>query len=175
MNDRALNNFDFVYRNYKTAIYNYILKMTGNIGTSEDIAHTVFLKFFENLNSIRNLETPQFWLFRTARNEIYKFYKNKRIHVDQYHAADTEGLELEGSANPEIEYEEKELFELINRELDNIPAVQREVYILKEYSGLNYKEISEITGIEENVLRKRFFDARNKLIDRLSNIYLKRR
>lgn len=149
--------------------------MIGNNTASEDIAHTVFLKFFENLNSIRNLESPQFWLFRTARNEIYKFYKNKKIHIDQYQAADTEGLEIEGGGNVEIEYDEKELFELINRELDSIPAVQKEVYILKEYSGLNYKEISELTGIEENVLRKRFFDARNKLIERLSHIYLKRR
>jgi len=169
-----LNNFGYVYNSNKTRLYNYVLKMVGDCTTSEDIVQTVFLKFFENVEGIRNRDSYHFWLFKSARNEIYKFYKNKRIRVDQFHAADTDTLETESHSNVAIEYEEKELFEYISRELELIPVEQKEVYILKEYSGLSYKEISEITGIDENVLRKRFFDAKNKLIARLSNIYIRK-
>jgi RNA polymerase sigma-70 factor, ECF subfamily len=169
-----LNNYGYIYHDNKTRLYNYVRKMVGDGTVSEDIIQTVFLKFFESISDIRNKDSYHFWLFKAARNEVYKFYKNKRIRVDQFNTTDTESLEIHSAMNVEIEYEEKELFELIGRELEFLPVEQKEIYILKEYSGLSYKEISDITGIEENVLRKRFYDAKNKLISRLSNIYLRK-
>lgn len=148
--------------------------MVGNTAFTEDIVQTVFLKFFENLEGIKNRESSNFWIFKTARNEIYKYYKNKKIRVDQFNKEDSDELEMASPANVEIEYDKQELYDFIIKELDNLSVEQREVYILKEYSQLSYKEISEILCIEENVLRKRFFDAKNKLINRLSNIYVRK-
>lgn len=174
MENRPVNNFDFVYKNNKTRLYNYVLKMVGNGNVCEDIVQTVFLKFFESLNEIRNQESSHFWLFRTARNEVYKFYKSKRIKVDQFNAVDTDTLEIESNSSIEIEFDKQELYEFITKELNSLPVEQKEVYVLKEYSQLSYKEISGITGTEENVLRKRFFDAKNKLVNRLSNVYIRK-
>jgi RNA polymerase sigma-70 factor, ECF subfamily len=174
LKELSVNNFNYIYKRYKTQLYNYVLKMVGNSAFTEDIVQNVFLKFFENLEGIKNSESSNFWIFKTARNEIYKHYKNKKIRADQFNKEDSDELEIASPSNIEIEYDEQELFEFIAAELERLPVEQKEVYILKEYSQLSYKEISEIVGIDENVLRKRFFDAKNKLINRLSNIYVRK-
>lgn len=174
MEDFPVKTFNYVYKAYKTQLYNYVYKMVNNIAFTEDIVQVVFLKFFENYNSIINRDSSNFWIFKTARNEIYKHYKNKKIKIDQFNKEDADTLEIASSSNVEIEYELNELYELISKELDSLPVEQKETYILKEYSQLSYKEISVIVGADENVLRKRMFDAKNKLINRLTNIYMSR-
>ncbi len=174
MEDLSVNTFNYVYKTYKTQLYNYVLKMVNNETFTEDIVQIVFIKFYENLDGIKNRESSNFWIFKTARNEIYKHYKNKKIRVDQFNKEESDTLEIASSANVEIEYEKNELYDLILKELENLPIEQKETYILKEYSQLSYKEISIITGADENVLRKRLFDAKNKLINRLSDIYMAR-
>lgn len=172
MENLSVNTFNYVYKTYKTQLYNYVLKMVNNQTFTEDIVQVVFLKFYENLDGIKNRESSNFWIFKTARNEIYKHFKNKKIRVDQFNKDDADTIEVASAVNVEIEYERGELYNLISKELENLPLEQKETYILKEYSQLSYKEISIITGADENVLRKRLFDAKNKLVNRLSNIYM---
>ncbi len=174
MENRPINNFDYLYKTYKAGLYNYTYKMVGNNIICEDIIQVVFMKLYENLGRIRNYESSRYWLYKTTRNEIFKYYRTKQVHVDQYKAADADEIDPESESNVEVEFDMKELSAYVAGELEKLSADQKEVYVLKEYSGLSYKEIAEITGIEENVLRKRFFDAKNKLIEKLSNIYLTR-
>lgn len=134
----------------------------------EDIVQTVFMKFFENLNSIKNRKGIQNWLFTTARNEIYTYFRGKKVKVDQFNVADTEELELNSKENFADSYEMKELKNLIMIELDKMPYEQREVFILKEYGQLSYKEISNVMGIDENLVKSRLFKIRQKLINKLS-------
>ena len=49
---------------------------------ADDIVQDVFIKLFENLNNIHNKQSIQFWLFKTARNEMMSFLrstKNKKF------------------------------------------------------------------------------------------------
>jgi RNA polymerase sigma-70 factor (ECF subfamily) len=65
--------------------------------------------------------------------------------------------------------ETKELSEIINEEISFLPEVQKEVFILKEYGGLSYKEIGAIMSINEELVKSRLFKIRKKLTNRLSN------
>ena len=68
----------------------------------EDIVQNVFLKFFENLNVIRNKSSINFWLFKTARNEIYTYFRRKKIRVDQFGVLDSDEIELTGGMIREL-------------------------------------------------------------------------
>jgi RNA polymerase sigma-70 factor (ECF subfamily) len=133
----------------------------------EDIVQNVFLKLFENLNAIRNKSSINFWLFTTARNEIYTYFRRKKIRVDQFGVADTDNIDISNDFDMQIEYERKELKELILAELDTMAYEQREVFLLKEYAGLSYKEISSVMKIDENLVKSRLFKTRQKLVNRL--------
>ena len=161
-------NFTLVYNKHKTGVYNYVLKMVGSVMVSEDIVQNVFLKLFENLKKIRNRESIKFWIFSTARNEVYTHYRRKKVHADKYKAADSDELELDSEIDLVHDFEQKEFGELLMKELDELPAEQKDVFLLKEYGGLSYREIAQTSGISEDLVKSRLFKTRQKLIRRIS-------
>ena len=136
----------------------------------EDVVQNVFVKLFQNMNHIRNTERIDVWLFTTTRNEIYSFYRTKSSHVDQFGVLDTDDLEIDSSVKLDEEFELQEMKEMIMKELDKLPVEQRDVFLLKEYGGLTYKEISEIMKIDEDLVKSRLYKARQKLIYKLSKV-----
>jgi RNA polymerase sigma-70 factor (ECF subfamily) len=162
--------FTLTYNQYKRQLFNYTLKMVNDRLTCEDIIQNVFLKLFENLKRIRNSESIQYWLFSTARNEVYSFYRRKKVRLDQFGAEDSDEMEIDSGERLILDFEQNELRELVNKELNRMAIDQREVFILKEYGGLSYKEIADVMKIDEELVKSRLFKTRQKLILRLSKI-----
>ena len=67
--------FTIVFNRHKKKIYNYALRMVSDKMIAEDVVQNVFIKLYENLGKIRNKKSISFWLFKTARNEIYSHFK----------------------------------------------------------------------------------------------------
>ncbi len=112
----------------------------------------------------------QYYLYTSVRNEIYTVFRNKKIKVDQYSVADTDEITALSEEDLERTFELKEMKELLFRELDKLPFEQKEVFYLKEYGELSYKEIATVMEIDEGLVKSRLFKTRQKLIKRLSNI-----
>ena len=160
--------FTILFNRYKKRVYNYALKMLRDEMRADDIVQDVFIKLFENLDRIYNKKSIQFWLFKTARNEILALFrstKNKKLYTNK---VDPEDVNLEDPLSLADEIESKELRKLILKELDSINDDFREVFILKEYSGLSYKEIASVLEIDEELVKSRLYKARQKLINRIS-------
>lgn len=137
---------------------------------ADDIVQDVFIKLFENLNNIHNKQSVQFWLFKTAQNEMMGFLrspKNKKL-ISQ--SVDLEDVEIETANSLIDDIENKELNKLILNELDNMNEDFREVFVLKEYSGLSYKEIASLLNIDEELVKSRLYKARQKLINRIAKL-----
>jgi len=137
--------------------------MTNNTELSEDLAQNIFLKLYDNLNSIRNKNSIQFWLFKTARNEVYSYFRNNR-QKPEYNAIDVNEIELHTAMNIESEFELKEMRELLLNELGKLPQDQKEVFIMREYAGLSYKEISSQLEINIDLVKSRLYKTRQKLV-----------
>lgn len=162
--------FTLVYNRFKSRLFNYVKKMVNNNEISEDIIQTVFLKFYENMQNIKIKERPEFWLFKSTRNEVFNYYRSKKIRNNVYENIDIERIELPEKESIEYNFDHKEMHNLILKELERFPIEQRESYLLKEYSGLSYKEIAELTGIDEELVKSRLFKVRRKLVEKISKI-----
>ena len=137
---------------------------------ADDVVQDVFIKLFENLNLIQNKQSVQFWLFKTARNEILTFYrstKNKKLITN---SVDISEVEIESPLLLADEIENKELNKLIFTELDLMNEDFKEVFVLKEYSGLSYKEIASVLAIDEELVKSRLYKARQKLVNKISKL-----
>jgi RNA polymerase sigma-70 factor (ECF subfamily) len=137
---------------------------------SDDIVQDVFIKFYRNMDSIRSKQSVQFWLFKTARHELYSLYRNTKLKKLYSEAEDYEELEIENNLSLPDEFEIKELKELIFNELEKINPDQKEIFILKEYSGLSYKEIAALIEIDVELVKSRLYKVRQKLIKRISKL-----
>lgn len=137
----------------------------------EDIIQNTFIKLFENLESLRNKDSVQFWLFTTVRNEIFSYYRTKKVRVDQFQVDDSDEIDAASEEKLDYNYEQKEIRELMSIELEKMAVEQREVFLLKEYGGLSYKEIADVMKIDEELVKSRLHKTRQKLIKRLSPLF----
>jgi RNA polymerase sigma factor (sigma-70 family) len=160
--------FTIVFNRLKRRLYNYVLKMTSDRLTAEDISQNVFLKLFENFDKIEDKSKTDIWVFKTAKFEVFNFYRGKSVKVDQFGVEDSD--ELENISDHDIleAIELRDFKEKLESELNNLPFEQKEVFTLKEFGGLSYEQISGILDINENLVRSRLHSARRKLIAKLS-------
>lgn len=137
---------------------------------ADDIVQDVFIKLYQNLYNIRNKQSIQFWLFKTARNEIltsFRSIKNKKLYSD---AIDLEQIEIRSPDLLSEQIENKELSKIVSDELGLMSVEFREVFILREYSGLSYKEIASLLEIDEDLVKSRLYKTRQKLVNRISKL-----
>jgi RNA polymerase sigma-70 factor (ECF subfamily) len=137
---------------------------------ADDIVQDVFIKLFENLNNINNKQSIQFWLFKTARNEMMAFLRNTKNKKFITEAVDIENFEIENKTSIADEIENTELRKMILDELEMMNGDFSEVFVLKEYSGLSYKEIASLLEIDEELVKSRLYKARQKLINKISKL-----
>lgn len=162
--------FTIAYNRYKNGVYNYVLKMVANRMVCDDLIQNIFVKFFENLKSIKNRESIKFWIYTTARNEVYAYFRKKKIDTARFITKSISEIEKKSNENIEYQFELKEIKNLILNELENISIEQKEIFLLKEYGGLSYKEIAVISNIDENLVKSRLYKTRQKLISRISKM-----
>jgi len=137
---------------------------------ADDVVQDVFIKLFENLNNIHNKQSIQFWLFKTARNEMMSFLRNTKNKKFITESVDIQKFEIENKDALVEEIENRELKKLILDELDSMNEDFREVFVLKEYSGFSYKEIASLLEIDENLVKSRLYKARQKLVNKISKL-----
>lgn len=160
MQKDSIIDFTLTYNRFKKPLFNYACKIVKSEMFAEDICHNVFLKMYDNLERIRDAERIEVWIFTTCRNEIFSHFRKNKTRIEE----SFETYEEKISAGSLFEdYERKELIDLIENELHRMDLSQSEVYYLKEYSGLNYKEIAGMMNITEDLVRSRIFKVRQKL------------
>ena len=166
-NDHKIE-FTIVFNRLKRRLYNYLLKMTSDRLTAEDISQNVFLKLFENFDRIEDKSKTDIWVFKTAKFEVFNFYRGKSVKVDQFGVEDSDEIEISSDLDVLEVIELKDFKEKLEDELNILPFEQREVFVLKEFGGLSYEQISGILEINEDLVRSRLHSARRKLIAKLS-------
>ncbi|MGB8320821.1 MAG: RNA polymerase sigma factor [Ignavibacteriaceae bacterium] len=162
--------FTLLFNKYKKRLFNYVLKMSSDRMQTDDIVQDVFIKLYQNLDLIKNKDSVLAWLFKSARNELYSIYRNTKLKKLYMESEDYDEIEKEDDFSLSEEIENKELNEIIMKELENINPEQKEIFVLKEYSGLSYKEIAILVEIDEELVKSRLYKVRQKLIKRISKL-----
>ena len=169
-NENQIIEFTILFNKFKKRIYNYALKMLGDKMRADDIVQDVFVKLFENLNNIHNKQSIQFWLFKTTRNEIVGFLRSNKNKMLITQSVDLEEVEIIEPGLLSEDIENKETNKLILDELDKMNEDFKEVFVLKEYSGLSYKEIASLLNVDEDLVKSRLYKARQKLVNKISKL-----
>ncbi len=156
-NDRA---FLGLYARYEAPLLAYCRKMCSNDSRiAEDSFQETWVRIFELRK--RQVDVGRFRsvLFRTARNICLNRIRRESVRAGHHLPIDEKRLEVQ----PQMEMEQEELRELITRALGKLPIAEREVFVLREYSGYSYAEIGVILGRTESGIKTLAFRARTRL------------
>ncbi|HLL43958.1 MAG TPA: sigma-70 family RNA polymerase sigma factor [Segetibacter sp.] len=165
-------NITHIINSYSKRLMGFIRQRVASQSDAEDILQDVFYQMIQTINTIDEIGA---WLFAVTRNKITDQQRKLKpdLFSDIYDDKDDEDeidwkeILFDKSGNPETEYLRSLFWEELNNSLDELPAKQREVFILNELEGVPFKDIAEQTGETVNTLlsRKRYavLHLRNKL------------
>jgi len=169
--------FDEVVLQYKTKVFNYLHRMTGNSQDAEDLTQEVFIRLYTSLPSFKNQSSLNTWIFRIASNLcIDRFRRSKKFQAIAYsldEATDTD----DGTASrelPDLTFEphrlaeNSELADQISTALGRLPDKLRAVILLHDIEDMPYDEIARVVGCPIGTVKSRLFHARVRLRDLLS-------
>ncbi len=173
MTDTRKSNITEVINTYSKRLMGFIRKRVNNEADAEDILQDVFYQFIGNTKPIEQLTA---WLFTVTRNKITDKQRKHKPDLleDIYTDADGESafdwadMFFDESNNPETEYLRNLFWEALHAALNELPAAQREVFILNEIEGVPFKTIAEQSGETINTLLSRKRYAVLHLRERLS-------
>lgn len=148
--------FTYIYEQYSQRIYAYCLRVVGSKEDANDIFQETFFKFYESAENSKKAAFKNLngFLIRIARNLCLNHKRDKRK---------TFTLEDFEATAPRINYEDKELLDLISNALELLDFEYREVFILRQYQGLPYQEIADIIGLKVSTAKNRCWRAKEKI------------
>lgn len=131
-----------LYDRYIRQVYEFIYYKTQHRETAEDITSMVFLKAVEHIRSLRAEEHAfRPWIFRIARNAVIDHWRTRRQHANIEDIWDVPS-DVDVGRDAETRFQ----LERVQKHLQGLDATQRDVVLLRAWSGLTYQEIAPIVG-----------------------------
>jgi RNA polymerase sigma factor (sigma-70 family) len=151
------------------AAYGLARSLTSNPADAEDVVQEACIRAFRAIGGT-NVANARAWVLTIVHNTAYTWLKKNRpatiIAVDNLEAVEQR---VAGSLGAAIETPEAAVIAKADRvrleaALQELPALFREVLVLREIEGLSYREIAEVTGVPIGTVMSRIARARERLI-----------
>ena len=160
------SSFNKIINKYKDKIYWHARRMTGNHLDADEIVQEVLLVIYKNLKNFQFKSSLYTWIYKITSTRSLNFLKRRKIK--ELLSLEDQSEKLQQSSNDILDnIEIKEKLTRIDEVLQKLPAKQREIFILRNYENLSYKEISEITGKSIGALKSNYFHSANKIIEKM--------
>lgn len=130
---------------------------------AEDATQEVFLKLWNLRDDLSEVENMQAYVLRIARNLCLDKIRaqNRRAQPDDL----ADDVVVEKAENPHEQTEIRDTLSVVRKMIASLPEAQRTVITLRDIEGLEFDEIAEITGMNENAIKVNLSRARKKIRD----------
>lgn len=145
--------FAVLYSRYSARIYAYCRRFLGNKYDAQDVYQETFVRFFQSAKQERDMTNVPAFLLKIARNLCVNFKRKTKENISY---EDYMNVHQEGNEN-------EELLKLIKMAMELLPDEYRDIFILREYQGLSYNEIADVTKTSLANVKVRIFRAKQKI------------
>ena len=135
-----MENLSEIYTQHKQGLFSLAVSVTRNSAEAEDAVQDAFMKLAKK--NIVPKGDPVSYVYATVRNAALDRLRKKKRIVDVPEFVFDE--EKSNEPKPGIELQEQERNFIIRKEIEKLDEPQKEVIIMKLFSGLTFEQISEI-------------------------------
>lgn len=158
---RNVTEFESIYNQYFREVYSFVLSLSRNDKVAEEITQETFFKALKNIDKFKGNSKLSVWLCQIAKNTYFTYLdKQKRFVTDEIPEQASEKCIGEMILNKE------ETFRL-HKVLHHLEEPYKEVFTLRIFGELSFKEISELFEKTESWARVTFHRSKRKIQDLL--------
>jgi RNA polymerase sigma factor (sigma-70 family) len=152
---------------YKERLYWHIRNIAKNHEDTDDILQNTFIKIFRNIENFKGDSKLYSWMYRIATNESITFInkKAKRLHISSSELQDRIIDQLES----DVYFQGSEIQLKLQKAIASLPQKQQQVFNMKYFQELKYREMAEILDTSEGALKASYHIASKKIEEYLKS------
>jgi RNA polymerase sigma-70 factor (ECF subfamily) len=161
--DAQLAQFEEILVPHLDSAFNLARHLTRDDHEAEDVVQDAYLRALKYFGSY-NGANARAWLLRIVRHTFYTRRRRQR-RGEELLSEFVDDIRTTAPApdDPERLLLRRDAGQVLRDALARLPALGREVIVLRELEGLSYREISQVTGVAVGTVMSRLSRARERL------------
>ncbi len=151
----------------KDKLFRYTLRILKNEDEAKDVVQETLIKVWNKRDEMHTYDNMEAWCIRVARNlalDKLKSKHNKSVDIDN-------AYDLQSSTqSPYSSTEHSDTMSSINRFINKLPEMQKQVIQLRDIDGFSYQEISDMLKQNLNSVKVNLFRARKQVREQLIQV-----
>jgi len=149
--------FGEIYNRYWSVLFLHARHMLHENEEARDIVQDLFTGLWQKAPGFELTISLSSYLYKSVRNRVFDHIKHKRVSKDYLDSLNQFINESEVTTDAVIR--EKELAEIIEREIKALPPKMREVFELSRKQHLSYQQIADQLGVTEHTVKSQVSNA----------------
>lgn len=157
-----MTDFEQMYRKYFQYVYFYMLRISGNQEIAEEVTQDTFFTALSTKSKFQNQSDVRTWLCTIAKNKYISMLRKQKRMAD-----DTDLEHLDSGTDFQEQLSDRDTAMQIHRYLHEMEDPYKEVFSLRVFGELPFKEIGSLFGKTDAWARVTFSRAKLKIIERM--------
>src|SRR5512135_3750703 len=161
--------FDVLYHRHKGGLFRYLFRLCKDQGVAEELFQDVWSNIIRSRERYQPSAKFTTFLYQVAHNRLIDHIRQRPEITLSLDDADEDddppalSIAAGPDGQPEVMVERKRLAENLVEQIEALPALQREAFLLREEAGLSLAEIALATGVPPETAKSRLRYAVAKL------------
>lgn len=135
--------FRRLYYLWEPALSSYLFQVTKSKELTSEIVQDVFLKIWMTRETLHEIKNFKAYLFVISKNQAINALKKSIVELEKFKIFAENPHLYEDEVDEKKEYQ----YSLIDEAIDQLPARQKEVFLMHRYDRMTYQEIADRLGI----------------------------
>lgn len=158
-----------IYTEYANIVKRFLISLTGNYDLAEELMQETFYQAYKSIHRYNGTCKMSVWLCQIAKH-IYYDYLKKEKHIEKVEIENLDIFAIEHwEGNVEEAYLVKEEIQELLFVVQQAKNFYGQVFWLRAYEELSFKEIGEILGKSENWARVTYYRAKEWIRERMES------
>lgn len=157
--------FKYIYAKYRQRIFSYCLYITGDKTVAEDAFQEAFVRAYTRRDQLKEPKALKSWLLLITRSVCLNMLRTSKFTPDFVYLDDKDADDGEGYTPRELTSNPLDVGtgDALKAALQRLAPMYREAFLLREFEGYSYEEISEMTGASMMNVKVRITRAKKML------------
>ncbi|PLW97714.1 MAG: RNA polymerase subunit sigma-70 [Marinilabiliales bacterium] len=162
--------FKILVEKHQLYAYKLAFRILYDDEEAKDVVQDSFIKIWKNIHSFNSKQKFTTWMYKVVTNTAIDRYRTIKKSSKVDFTMVNEAINNLSDKNTLIDFENKQLGELIKYLADKLPEKQRLVFVLRDLQGMESQEVQEILVISETVVKSNLYHARKTIREKLQTL-----